>query len=144
MRRTSIAPLLWDWELIFSCRSSYVDVRDLALAHALALTKPEAGGERIIVSASVYKWQDWGKSRSRPHCSPYLTSLNPSVGRAPCGADTPGGKHGVRPVEGDAPVPVRAREGAAAPGRALPDARADNEGHPGRLQGAGLAVICTV
>lgn len=46
-------------------RSSYVDVRDLALAHARALTTPEAGGERIIVSASVYKWQDWGKAGLR-------------------------------------------------------------------------------
>lgn len=41
--------------------SSYVDVRDLALAHALAITKPEAAGNRIIVSAGPYKWQDWGQ-----------------------------------------------------------------------------------
>lgn len=47
-------------------RSSYVDVRDLALAHVLALQKPEAGGERIIVSAGPYKWQDWGKHPLAP------------------------------------------------------------------------------
>ncbi|RPD65277.1 NAD(P)-binding protein [Lentinus tigrinus ALCF2SS1-7] len=39
--------------------SSYVDVRDLALAHALAITKQEASGNRIIVSAGAFKWQDF-------------------------------------------------------------------------------------
>ncbi|CDO69083.1 hypothetical protein BN946_scf184992.g32 [Trametes cinnabarina] len=39
--------------------SSYVDVRDLALAHTLAIQKPPVAGERIIVSASTYKWQDF-------------------------------------------------------------------------------------
>lgn len=42
------------------CRSSYVDVRDLAEAHALAVIKPEAANERIIVSAGAWKWQDFG------------------------------------------------------------------------------------
>jgi nucleoside-diphosphate-sugar epimerase len=60
--------------------SSWVDVRDLGLAHALALEKGPAGGERIIVSAGKsrfvctvliesllvlligpFMWQDWGK-----------------------------------------------------------------------------------
>ena len=27
----------------------------------LALTKPEAGGERIIVHAGLFKWQDFGE-----------------------------------------------------------------------------------
>lgn len=36
-------------ELLFS--ESWVDVRDVALAHALALEKPLAGGERIIIAA---------------------------------------------------------------------------------------------
>ena len=40
--------------------SAYVDVRDLALAHALAVTKPEAAGNRIIVHMCSYKWQDFG------------------------------------------------------------------------------------
>ncbi|KAJ3561372.1 hypothetical protein NP233_g10238 [Leucocoprinus birnbaumii] len=39
--------------------NSYVDVRDVALAHVLALQKPEAGGQRIIVSAGAFVWQDW-------------------------------------------------------------------------------------
>ncbi|KAJ7479138.1 hypothetical protein FB451DRAFT_1086612 [Mycena latifolia] len=37
---------------------SWVDVRDLGRAHALALLKAEAGGERIIVSAGTYTWQE--------------------------------------------------------------------------------------
>ncbi|KAI0827010.1 NAD-P-binding protein [Trametes gibbosa] len=48
-----------DDEGLANTGSSYVDVRDLALAHVLALQKSEAGGERIIVSAAPYKWQDW-------------------------------------------------------------------------------------
>jgi nucleoside-diphosphate-sugar epimerase len=41
-------------------------VRDIALAHQLALEKPAAGGERIIVSASTFKFQDFGMSSSAP------------------------------------------------------------------------------
>ncbi|KAF5311861.1 hypothetical protein D9619_003774 [Psilocybe cf. subviscida] len=37
----------------------WIDVRDVALAHVLALEEPEAGGERIIVSAASYVWQEW-------------------------------------------------------------------------------------
>ena len=44
--------------------SAYVDVRDLALAHALAVTKPEAAGNRIIVHMCSYKWQDFGEFSS--------------------------------------------------------------------------------
>ncbi|KAK7045109.1 D-lactaldehyde dehydrogenase [Favolaschia claudopus] len=39
--------------------SCWVDVRDLGRAHVLALRRPEAGGERIIVSAGAFVWQDW-------------------------------------------------------------------------------------
>ncbi|EMD31995.1 hypothetical protein CERSUDRAFT_119302 [Gelatoporia subvermispora B] len=39
--------------------SCWIDVRDLAEAHVRALTVPEAGGERIIISAGPFKWQDW-------------------------------------------------------------------------------------
>ncbi|KAJ7037555.1 D-lactaldehyde dehydrogenase [Mycena alexandri] len=38
---------------------SWIDVRDLALAHVRALQKAEAGGERIIVCAGAFLWQDW-------------------------------------------------------------------------------------
>ena len=40
--------------------SSWVDVRDVGLAHLLALQKQEAGGERIIISSGAWTWQDWG------------------------------------------------------------------------------------
>ncbi|KAG6830276.1 hypothetical protein H0H92_001542 [Tricholoma furcatifolium] len=39
--------------------SSFIDVRDVAEAHTLALEKEAAGGERIIISAASYVWQDW-------------------------------------------------------------------------------------
>ncbi|KAJ7202445.1 NAD-P-binding protein [Mycena rebaudengoi] len=39
--------------------SCWVDVRDLGRAHVLALQKPDAGGERIIVSAGPFVWQQW-------------------------------------------------------------------------------------
>jgi nucleoside-diphosphate-sugar epimerase len=39
----------------------WADVRDIALAHAEALEATDAGGERIIVSAGSWVWQDWGK-----------------------------------------------------------------------------------
>lgn len=32
---------------------SWADVRDVALAHVLAVEKPEAGGERIITSVGT-------------------------------------------------------------------------------------------
>ncbi|KAI5993189.1 hypothetical protein EDC04DRAFT_2910899 [Pisolithus marmoratus] len=37
----------------------WVDVRDVAKAHRLALEKQEAGGERIIISSGLFKWQDF-------------------------------------------------------------------------------------
>ncbi|KAJ7766216.1 D-lactaldehyde dehydrogenase [Mycena metata] len=37
----------------------WIDVRDLALAHVRALQKEEAGGERMIIAAGAFAWQDW-------------------------------------------------------------------------------------
>ncbi|CCM01888.1 uncharacterized protein FIBRA_03959 [Fibroporia radiculosa] len=37
----------------------WIDVRDLADAHILAMNKQEAGGERIVVYGGPFKWQDW-------------------------------------------------------------------------------------
>ncbi|KAF9647543.1 NAD(P)-binding protein [Thelephora ganbajun] len=37
---------------------SYVDVRDVALANVLAVEKEAAGGERILVPAAPFTWQD--------------------------------------------------------------------------------------
>ena len=43
------------------CRDVWVDVRDLATAHVLAITTPDAGGERVIVCPGPFKWQDFGE-----------------------------------------------------------------------------------
>ena len=37
----------------------WIDVRDLALAHSRALQREAASGERIIISAGPFVWQDW-------------------------------------------------------------------------------------
>jgi len=37
----------------------WVDVRDLAEAHVLAIEKEKAGGERLIISEGPCMWQDW-------------------------------------------------------------------------------------
>ncbi|KAF8959849.1 hypothetical protein BDZ97DRAFT_1940549 [Flammula alnicola] len=43
-----------------SCSSyTWVDVRDTAMGHVLALEKGEAGGERIITCAGSFIWQEW-------------------------------------------------------------------------------------
>ena len=44
-----------------SHRAAYVDVRDLARAHVLALMVPEAGRNRIIVHAGPYVGQKFGE-----------------------------------------------------------------------------------
>jgi hypothetical protein len=44
--------------------AAWIDVRDLGLAHQLALEKNLAGGKRLIVSAGTFKWQDFGMSWS--------------------------------------------------------------------------------
>ncbi|KAJ7490832.1 D-lactaldehyde dehydrogenase [Mycena latifolia] len=38
---------------------SWVDARDLALAHVRALQTEEAGGERFLIAAGAFAWQDW-------------------------------------------------------------------------------------
>jgi len=39
--------------------NSWVDVRDTALGHVLALEKDAAGGQRIITASGGYNWQEW-------------------------------------------------------------------------------------
>ncbi|RDX50525.1 NAD dependent epimerase/dehydratase [Lentinus brumalis] len=43
----------------WSMGPSWVDVRDFATATFLSLTKPEAGGERFIISRSPFYWKQW-------------------------------------------------------------------------------------
>ncbi|KAM5533787.1 hypothetical protein V8D89_012562 [Ganoderma adspersum] len=40
-------------------KANWTDVRDLAAATRLALTKPEAGGERFIICAGPSVWRHW-------------------------------------------------------------------------------------
>jgi len=46
-------------EALKTTGSCWIDVRDVGLAHALALEKEEAGGERILITAGAWVWQDW-------------------------------------------------------------------------------------
>jgi hypothetical protein len=38
---------------------NWVDVRDLADAHILAMENDAAGGQRFLVTCESYVWQDW-------------------------------------------------------------------------------------
>jgi len=50
---------LLDQVQLWKTGNCWVDVRDSANAHTVALVKEEAGGERIIVSAGTFQWEDW-------------------------------------------------------------------------------------
>ena len=57
-----------DTEALAAPAGSWIDVRDVARAHALAVQIAEAGGNRIIISAGVFFWQDVGTYRSYDTC----------------------------------------------------------------------------
>lgn len=44
-----------------SSSSFWVDVRDVADAHVLALEKEAAGNERVIITAGPFVWQELGE-----------------------------------------------------------------------------------
>ena len=73
-------------EFLAKTGSEWIDVRDLAEAHALAIEKEAAGGERIIVSQGVWKWQDFidaaNKISPPPKLSQKLPVGNPGAGSA--------------------------------------------------------------
>jgi len=46
-------------EQLASVQMSWVDVRDLALAHVRAVEVEEAGGHRFILTSGSVVWQDW-------------------------------------------------------------------------------------
>jgi nucleoside-diphosphate-sugar epimerase len=46
-------------EYLTEPRGGWIDVRDIALAHVLALEKESAGGERFIISAGSWTYQDF-------------------------------------------------------------------------------------
>lgn len=63
---------------------TWIDVRDLGEAHRRALATPEAGGERIIVSAGPWSWQNFIDTANSldppPKLSKPLPKGNPGVG----------------------------------------------------------------
>ncbi|RXW23016.1 hypothetical protein EST38_g2831 [Candolleomyces aberdarensis] len=61
----------------FEVSNSWVDVRDLADAHVLALEKEEAGGQRIIVTQGAYIWQEWLDIANALHSSLVEKPSNP-------------------------------------------------------------------
>ncbi|KAH9930009.1 NAD(P)-binding protein [Fomitopsis serialis] len=67
-------------EQLASIGSCWIDVRDLAEAHVLAIKKQEAGGERIMVSEGPYKWQDFVDAAQKfyPNVSPRDEAYNPA------------------------------------------------------------------
>ncbi|OSD07840.1 NAD-P-binding protein [Trametes coccinea BRFM310] len=57
------------WEAIFNGAYGvpahsvcWVDIRDLGQALVLSVTKPEAGGQRFVVSAGTFTWEDFAKA----------------------------------------------------------------------------------
>ncbi|KAE9390117.1 D-lactaldehyde dehydrogenase [Gymnopus androsaceus JB14] len=66
--------------------AGWVDVRDIALAHVLALTKDEAGGERLLISKGEFTWQDFiDAANSLPPSALPLDKLpkgNPGAGKS--------------------------------------------------------------
>lgn len=49
-------------EVLTTVGGSWVDVRDISLAHVLALQKAEAGGERLMISAGEFVFQDFSEA----------------------------------------------------------------------------------
>ncbi|KAJ3559129.1 hypothetical protein NM688_g524 [Phlebia brevispora] len=48
-----------DNEFLVTDGHEWADVRDVAMAHVLAIQKEAAANQRIIVAAGPWKWQDW-------------------------------------------------------------------------------------
>ncbi|KAI0342095.1 NAD-P-binding protein [Trametopsis cervina] len=46
-------------EELFAINNSWVDVNDAADAHVVVLQKPEAAGNRFLIVAGAYVWQEW-------------------------------------------------------------------------------------
>ncbi|KAG6875202.1 hypothetical protein C0992_004786 [Termitomyces sp. T32_za158] len=59
---------------------AFIDVRDVAEAHALALEKEAAGGERIIISAGPFIWQQWVDVANSLSPSPALSNSKLPIG----------------------------------------------------------------
>ncbi|KAJ3573252.1 hypothetical protein NP233_g2547 [Leucocoprinus birnbaumii] len=65
-------------EQLLSTSNGWADVRDIALAHVLALQKQEAAGERVIVCSGSFTWQEWLDEANKIH--PYPLPNPPAKG----------------------------------------------------------------
>ncbi|OJT09208.1 hypothetical protein TRAPUB_14345 [Trametes pubescens] len=70
----------FDNETLANGGGSWVDVRDIAQAHVLALLKPEAAGNRFIMSSQEFKFQDFltAAHKIEPTLPAGNTSYDPS------------------------------------------------------------------
>ncbi|EJT99759.1 D-lactaldehyde dehydrogenase [Dacryopinax primogenitus] len=59
----------------------WIDVRDVAMAHVLALQKDKAGGERILIAAGPFAWQDVYDSLQTVESSFQMPRGSPGVKR---------------------------------------------------------------
>ncbi|KAH7912688.1 D-lactaldehyde dehydrogenase [Hygrophoropsis aurantiaca] len=82
-------------EFLATTGSAWIDVRDLAEAHSLALEKEAAGSKRIIVSAGVWKWQDFIDAANAITPPPKLSNALP-VGNPGAGTANPATVHMIR------------------------------------------------
>jgi len=46
-------------EQLNTYQGGWIDVRDVALAHVLAIEKEDVGGKRFIIASGMFVWQDW-------------------------------------------------------------------------------------
>ena len=46
---------------VLGASEPWADVRDMAEGHIAALEKEAAGGKRMVVSAGIFVWQEWGE-----------------------------------------------------------------------------------
>ncbi|KAF9489182.1 NAD(P)-binding protein [Pleurotus eryngii] len=98
----SSSPNAMSTEALTTTGSSWIDVRDVAEAHTRALERAEAGGERIIVCAEPFVWQDWidvARSLSPPVALPPHHQLAVGV--------PGGGKNAVYKIRFDASKAAR-------------------------------------
>jgi len=80
-------------DFLASTGTCWIDVRDLADAHVLSLENEAAGGERIIVSAGLWKWQDFIDAANAISPPPKLTTGGLPKGNPGAGTGHPSTVH---------------------------------------------------
>ncbi|KAJ3969521.1 D-lactaldehyde dehydrogenase [Lentinula raphanica] len=74
-------------EAITTVGGGWVDVRDIALAHVLALQKQEAGGERLLISKGEFVYQDFIDTANALSPSPIPSHTDLPKGKPGAGKD---------------------------------------------------------